>query len=233
MTNGTVGVGDAVANNAAWCDAVARTHGVAGVLAADAWTAPARTPPLYPDAITLRPDVDARSLLTRIDTGPGASVKDSFATLDLAPLGFTVLFDATWITLAPGAGSLRGDTLEFTTVDRAAFAAWEQAWRRGDGPEDVLRASLLDDPAVTLLRSETTTAASGAALYATGDVIGLSNVFAPEDPVDVAWRGIVAWTAMHRPGATIVGYESGADLAAAWRIGFDPVAALRVWARNS
>lgn len=228
MAQHTAGIDGAVANNATWCDAVCRTHGITGSFAADAWTAPVRTPPLYPDAVVLHPDADARSVLDRIDAGPGASVKDSFATLDLTPYGFEVLLDATWITLAPGAGSLLGDTLELAAVHRDEFAAWEHAWRGDDGPADVLRAELLENPAVTLLVDPTSTAA-GAALYATDGVVGVSNVFAGDGAVDAAWRGIVAWTAMHRPGAALVGYESGADLAAAWPLGFDPVAPLRVW----
>ncbi|GAB3936384.1 hypothetical protein GCM10027614_12800 [Micromonospora vulcania] len=55
----------------------------------------------YPDAVTLRPGVDVAALLRRIDAGPGASVKDSFADLDLADHGFRVLFDAEWIYRAP------------------------------------------------------------------------------------------------------------------------------------
>jgi hypothetical protein len=225
-------VADAAANNAAWCDAVARTHDVTGAFGADAWTAPIRTPPLYPDAVTLRPDAAARTLLARIDTGPGVSVKDSFATLDLAPHGFRVLFDATWITLAPGAGSLRGETLAFAAVDPDEFPTWVRAWRGDDGPDDVLRPELLDDPAITFLLSDTTGRAAGAALYATKDVIGLTNVFAPDDALDAAWQGIVAWALTHHPENSLVGYETGADLAAAWRIGFEPIAPLRVWTRD-
>jgi hypothetical protein len=229
------GVADAAGNNAAWCAAVARTHGIAGTLAADAWTASERTPPLYPDAVTLRPDVDARSLLARIDAGAGASVKDSFATLDLAPHGLSVLFEATWISLTAGTGSLRGDTATLAIVDASTFAAWEVAWR-GDGPADLLRPELVDVAGVTVLATAGAdgTIVGGAVLFATTDtVVGVSNVFAPRDGIDAAWRGIVAWAAMHRPGAQLVGYEQGDDLAAAWRIGFEPVAPLRVWARDA
>lgn len=228
-------VPEAAANNAAWCDAIARTHGIAGAFATDAWTAPERTPPLYPDAVTLRPDVDAQSLLTRIDAGPGASVKDSFATLDLVPYGFSVLFDATWIARAPGTGSLTGDTLQLVAVDASNFALWELAWR-GDGPRDVLRPALLEVAGVTVLATTRPddSIAGGAVLFATTDrVVGVSNVFAPAESLDAQWRGIVVWTELHAPGATLVGYESGADLAAAWRIGFDPVAPLRVWRRDA
>lgn len=229
------GVAEAVVNNAAWCDAVARTHGITGRFATDAWTAPTRTPPLYPDAVTLRPDVDARSVLARIDAGPGASVKDSFATLDLAPHGFSVLFDATWIVRASGTGALTGATAAFAAVDATTFPAWEVAWR-SDGPAGVLRPDLVDLPGVTVLAATGPTGSivAGAVLFATTDaVVGVSNVFAPADALDAAWQGVVAWTELHVPAAAIVGYEAGVDLAAAWRIGFEPIAPLRVWTRDA
>ena len=47
----------AARNNALWCDAVARAHGVKATLDDTAWTSPTRTPPYYPDAVTLSPDV--------------------------------------------------------------------------------------------------------------------------------------------------------------------------------
>ena len=90
-------VARAARNNAELCAAVARSHGVVGAFADDAWTAPARTPPLHPDAVTLIPGVDAVSLLARIDDSDGASVKDSFHDLDLTRFGFRVLFAAEWI----------------------------------------------------------------------------------------------------------------------------------------
>jgi hypothetical protein len=233
VVGSTPGVAAAAANNAAWCDSVARTHGIAGVFSADAWTAPNRTPARYPDAVTLRPDVDPVGLLTRIDHGPGASVKDSFATLDLGPFGFRVLFDATWIARAPG-GELTGDTATFAALHRDRFADWERAWRGGDGPSGVLRPALLDVPAVTMVAAVDADdrIVSGAALFVDAGVVGISNVFAPEDRVDDAWRGVVAWCALRHPGATLVGYESGADLAVAWRNGFEPLAPLRVWWRD-
>ena len=41
------------------------------------------------------------NVLTAIAPGPGASVKDSYATLDLARHGFDELFEARWITHDP------------------------------------------------------------------------------------------------------------------------------------
>ncbi len=71
--------------------------GVKGKSTDTYWYAASRTAEFYPDAVTLHPNVDADELLARIDTSAGASVKDSFATLDLAPYGFDVLFDAVWV----------------------------------------------------------------------------------------------------------------------------------------
>src|SRR4051794_38055707 len=50
-----------------------------------------------PDAVTLSPGTEPAAVLARVEGGTGCSVKDSFADLDLAPSGFQVLFDATWI----------------------------------------------------------------------------------------------------------------------------------------
>jgi hypothetical protein len=92
---------DAVRENAEWCDLVARAHGIDTGSTAGVWWARRRTPEFYPDAVTLVPDARAEDVLAPIDASPGASVKDSFAALDLAPYGFEVLFEAQWITRAP------------------------------------------------------------------------------------------------------------------------------------
>jgi hypothetical protein len=85
---------EAAANNAQWCDLVARSHGLPARCDDDAWTCGRRTPRFYPDAVTLVPDADAASVLARIDTSAGCSVKDSFGTLDLERRGFRALFEA-------------------------------------------------------------------------------------------------------------------------------------------
>jgi hypothetical protein len=87
----------ALQNNACWCDIVCRSHGVPTVRSEQLWIAPEGSPLLYPDAVTLAPQLAADSVLRRIDTSPGCSVKDSFADLDPLPYGFTVLFDALWL----------------------------------------------------------------------------------------------------------------------------------------
>ena len=51
----------------------------------------------HPDAVRLSPEAEAAAVLKCVEDGPGCSVKDSFAVLDLVPSGFHVVFEATWI----------------------------------------------------------------------------------------------------------------------------------------
>jgi G:T/U-mismatch repair DNA glycosylase len=79
--------------NARWCSA---QGGVRGHFTDTYWYASRRTAEFYPDAVTLHPHVDVDEVLARVDLSAGASVKDSFATLDLAPHGFEVLLAGHW-----------------------------------------------------------------------------------------------------------------------------------------
>jgi hypothetical protein len=79
--------------NAKWCSA---QGGVRGRFTDTFWYAPRRTNEFYPDAVTLHPHAHVDDMLARIDVSPGASIKDSFATLNLTPHGLEVLFDAKW-----------------------------------------------------------------------------------------------------------------------------------------
>ena len=71
---------------------------------------------------------------------------------------------------------------------------------------------------------------AGAIASRTDAAIGLSNVFAQASVVD-PWGRIVAELRARFPGAPIVGYERGDDLAAARAAGFTGLGPLRVWVR--
>lgn len=223
-------------NNARWCDLMARLHGTPGRFDPDAWTSPRRTPPYYPDAVTLVPGASPAAVLARIDTGPACSVKDSFADLDLAPAGFRVLFEARWLYRAPGApvgqpAEPSAGELGWRPVrDRAELARWERAW--GDDQPGLFRPGLLDDPGVLVLGGYAgDTVVAGSVANRTGDVVGLSNVYAVSGELDTVWPGCLGAVAAHFPGLAVVGYEHGAALRSACRYGFVPVGPLRVWLR--
>jgi hypothetical protein len=91
----------AAQNNAEWCDAFCRTHGIVGRFQASSWCSPVRTPPYYPDAVTLLQGLTIEQVLSGTDTSEGCSVKDSFADVDLAAAGFRPLFRAEWLVREP------------------------------------------------------------------------------------------------------------------------------------
>ncbi|MFC3502662.1 hypothetical protein ACFOOK_17015 [Micromonospora krabiensis] len=216
----------AARDNAQWCGLVCATHGLSGRTDADAWSVPRRSPPRYPDAVTLRPGVAAEALLDRIDPGPGASVKDSFADLDLRPYGFRVLFAAEWLHRPPTVDG-PADAVPLTPVtgpDRLA------AWAAAHGGGALFRPGLLADSRVSVLAryAPDGSVAGGAVLHDGGPVTGVSNVFAADvDAADV-WAAVVA----ARPGTPLVGYESGPDLDPATGAGLTRVGPLRIWLRD-
>ncbi|MEV4473293.1 hypothetical protein ACFFR3_22470 [Nonomuraea salmonea] len=205
----------AARDNAAWCDLMCRAHGRPGMFAGVAWTNPVRTPPFYPDAVTLSPLATATDVLPHIDAGSGASVKDSFATLDLP--GFEVLFEAHWIHRpAPGPAETTWQVVE----DAATLAAWASACDL----TDLFTPALLEEPGATIVYARTGDAVTeGAVLTSTGPVVGVSNVFGPSS----AWEGVTAMAAHLFPGRPLAGYEI--DPSDALTHGFTTTGPLRVW----
>src|SRR6185295_9665119 len=70
---------------------------------------------------------------------------------------------------------------------------------------------------------------ASAALNRTGDVVGLSNVSSGASGVGPLFPGCVRLAHQLYPGLAIVGYERGAELAAAEQAGFRRLRDLTVW----
>ncbi|WP_030243011.1 MULTISPECIES: hypothetical protein [unclassified Streptomyces] len=231
----------AARNNAEWCAAMCRAHGVASEFGGEAWVAAGRTPSYYPDAVTLEPGADREALVARVDTAaPGAAVKDSFADLDLAAAGFHVLFDAQWIHRPAGAAAPRtapepaGLAWE-VAGDRDALRDWALAWDDGGGDASLFRDGLLADPETFVIsgRSAGGRVVAGAVATRSERVVGVSNVFAGGGlGPDAAWSTVLSALDRLFPALPVVGYEQGDDLTAAVRHGFEPAGALRVWLRD-
>jgi hypothetical protein len=218
-----------------WCDAVCRSHGLPASLAADAWTVPTRTPPYYPDAVTLSPDVDEYDLLARLDSSDGCSVKDSWSRLDLTVEDFARLVVGEWLWREPAQGG-PGDGRRWEPVRSAdEFAHWVRAWASDDEALAVLRPDLLREPGVTVLAARGRSGGeivAGCIVSVTGRVAGVSNLFDSDgsDP-ERAWRGAAAAAHEAADGIPLVGWEAGDSLAAAVAAGCERIGPLTVWIR--
>src|SRR5262245_52772421 len=148
----------AALNNAEWCAAVWRSHGLPVEQAHGMWFCPYPTPQYYPNVVT----VDAAAepgkqagLIAELARGDNfdVSVKDSFSCLDLSVAGFQALFDARWLYRKQSTPPVVSSGLDWRQiVDEAGLAAWERAWRGTDpGPLRIFHAELLDDQRVCVL----------------------------------------------------------------------------------
>jgi hypothetical protein len=238
----------AVHNNAAWCDTVCRSHGQPGEFREGIWLNRGKVPLFYPNAMTLLAEMGVSAQLAAIRDlmveGPpgGWGVKDSFCTLDLALLGFRVLFEAQWIyrtalqpepeTSIPGVHWAR-------ITETAELARWEAAWRGepanklGTDQTSIFLPSLLADETIAFIAAyRQGQIVAGAIANRTGEVVGLSNLFVPGEAKTMFWAGCVAGVMVAFPGLPVVGYERGDDLAIAQTLGFESLGPLRVWLRD-
>ena len=225
----------AARNNATWCDAMARLHGAAGAFAAAAWINRRPAPRFHPNLVTLNGPHETRAhraaldLLMRSPPAPSWAVKDSFAALDLGPMGFDPLFEARWIHRAAGAFGVAGAE---RVTSAAMLAAWEQAWRAGeaDAEERLFPPALLNEPDHTVIAAMQDGAIVGGCVATRSDgVLGISNLFAPAQDDGAVRMACLDAAACFMPAAPLVGYEHGDSLARMTELGFRATGALRVW----
>ncbi len=233
MVPGVVSVAEAALNNAEWCDAFCRAHGVVGCFDEAAWSSAERTPPLYPDAVTLASGCSGESLVSRVDASAGCSIKDSFAELDLSAYGFEVLFAAEWLCQAQARAS---DASQGWSViaDESQLRRWETAWGESPVPRPFFRNELLGEARVRILaRSEGELLRAGAVANRSRGAIGLTNVFDLERDFEAAWSGAASAAQAVWGGIPVVGYDRGESLDAAHRAGFETIGNLAVWIDGS
>ncbi len=244
-TNTTPMLNHAINNNAVWCNTVCKAHGAPGEFCADFWVNRHPVPTFYSNLIRRAQRENTKDLFDMIQTLLESdipkpwSIKDSFQNLDLRNLGFRKLFDASWITLPAHRNSPPPvePNIHWSVVeDEAELIQWEQAWKGHDAnttPSTEPRLwvpEILHNPHVTFLagRIHDEIVAVGVTNQ-TGDVVGLSNVFARIDTNGDHWAGVIAKTTELFPGLAIVGYERGKNLASTQQLGFEVIGSLGVW----
>jgi hypothetical protein len=233
----------AVRNNADWCDLICRVHGSPGEFADGMWINRERIPRFYPNAQTIAPNaprqIELIQELSREALAAGWAVKDSFASLDLTSFGFTVLFDAQWISLPreklPTLESVE-PRWNFVRSENS-LAIWESAWREANGDTNTSRIfvpALLENPDIAIVagyRGERIVA--GAIGNRSQGVVGWSNFFAAEaEDLRACASGSLASLSRNFADAAIVGYEAGEMLLLAQSLNFESIGPLRVWLFN-
>lgn len=225
----------AASNNVEWCDAVCRALGRPGEFTPALWLNRQPAPPFYPNAITLNAEDGARQFeaiaALTAELAGNFAVKDSFATLDLSPLGFEPLFSATWIyrdASDPVPAADAGLSWEIVTTPES-FAAWQAGWAGNSASPSPFAMPLLADRNITLIGGwRGNTVMAGAALNRSAGAVGWSNVFGPSD--DPACRAAALGFALRIAGnMPLVGYEHGEDLAQSLDLGFAACGPLTIW----
>jgi hypothetical protein len=221
-------------NNARWCDLVVRSHGGRGVFAQDAWTSPTRGPLLFPDAVTLIPSPRVPDLLSRIDSSPGCTIKDSFASLDLTADGFSILFEAQWI-MSPAQPdrewSVPSEWSKITDPD--GMALWEVAWFHDNQPAGLLLPGLISEGVVVLGRIENDRVIAGGIVSRSAQAAGISNVFTEAGRGSETWSALAQCARAFFPDLPLIGYERDQELAHAQSTGFHTAGELQVWIANT
>ena len=200
-------------------------HGTVGRFLVHTWVNAEPVPRFYPNVVTLttgEADIVEQRQTVRIllkSHLPGRwAVKDSFNTLDIARLDFDVLFEANWIRLAQ---------------PKAAMMLSGLSWERAKPGGEAFPASLFSDENFVMFSgSRNGAVVAGGTLYHSDGVVGISNVSADADEEPVVWRDLAALAASTFPGVPLVGYESGDELKAARKAGFELGDPLRIWVRG-
>lgn len=227
------------ANNVHWYESIFRSHGLGGEIADGMWISHATPPPYYSNAVTLAPSPVAAQVANlttlRATIRPPWSVKDSFSTLDLAPLGFRRLFEARWIwrDASDIAVAGRDTAIEWRRVTTSGqLERWEGVWREAGSPSDtrVFLPDLLANPAIAVFAAYRGGAiVAGCAANRTDEAVGFSNFFAADADEDLVMADAVNEVARFGAGVRVVGYLAGERMERAGRLGFRTVGPLRVW----
>jgi hypothetical protein len=223
----------AALNNAEWCAAVWRSHGLPVEQAHGMWFCPCPTPQYYPNVVTVDAGAEPTKqagLIAELarDDKLNLGVKDSFSCLDLSTVGFQTLFDARWLHRTQSRPPVAASALDWRRIGNGkGLAAWERAWRGSDpDPLRIFRAELLEDQRVCVLAGfdGMEMIRAGGIAYNAADATGVTNIFGSYGEFLNALVTLLA-------PAEIVCWERGHDLTLAVDLGFAVLGGLRMWTR--
>ncbi|MFJ8263563.1 hypothetical protein ACIQ4I_16750 [Rummeliibacillus sp. NPDC094406] len=215
----------AVLNNIAWCQIICITHGIVGISKKNIWGLHSKAPTFYPEVITSDKRATIEEVKYFIENGKVSSIKDSYANLNLTPLGFDILFEAEWIVHEP--------ILDFEPIQ----TNWRiittekdlKKWNGASELENVIKSELLKQQNVKIFICETKDGISGFIANLSEGVVGISNVFSIGYEEKKLWRDIPKIISKEFPKLSMVGYEHNSSLIVAKSSGWEAIGPLRVW----
>lgn len=210
-------------------------HGTVGRFLVHTWVNVEPVPRFYPNVVSLTTgaaDIDEQrqivDMLLKSNLPGRWAVKDSFKTLEIARLGFDVLFEANWIRLPQ---SKPDSTV--VGFPRSGALVSGLSWERAKPGGDAFPAALFSDENFAMFSgSRNGAVVAGGTLYRADGVVGISNVTADVDEAPAVWRDLAILAASTFPDMPLVGYESGDELKAAHKAGFELGDPLRIWVRS-
>ncbi|MDZ8260976.1 hypothetical protein [Nostoc sp. ChiQUE01b] len=245
MTNERIN--QVVQNNAVWCDSICQIHGKPGKFMDTIWVNQHETPRFYPNAVTLSKtkksteQIEWIQYLAKSGLSRQFGVKDSFCTLDLASLGFRILFQAEWIYRS--ASQPRPDTdiagIHWVKLyEESELADWEAAWNsnsakkmRQKQPRIFLSSLLANEDIAVIAGYQEHRIVAGAIANRAVDCVGLTNIFIPTADAENFLYVCIAKVIDIFPYLPIVGYETGQKITKLQTLNFEPLGSLRIWVR--
>jgi hypothetical protein len=217
----------AVEASVRWYDDVFALHRIPVRVEDGLWISLGPPPPWHSAAKTLQPGVGADRVAEAVGGPARCAVADSWGDLNLAPYGFHLLIEATWLLRTPRRTASRALPPGWSVVkDFNDLAQWSAAHDYAG----VLPPAVLEHPRFRILACHREgRLVGGAVVHDAGGAVGLSNTWGAgrvAESEDV----LRAASALH-PDRDLTDYGEGTDRDAMVSAGFTPLGPQRVWIR--
>lgn len=171
----------AIEDNVRWCSAVCKAHGADDILSTSLWLNHKPSPRYYPNIISREPGAQAQiskeiERLRALDTPVGWGIKDSFADLALAHLGFEAVVNGSWFGGVPDVPAQSPEHWK-KALSVGELRNWEAAWD-GESDHHIFPDALLTDSRIEFWYKTVNGAIdAGFICFHTEYAVGLSNWF--------------------------------------------------------
>jgi hypothetical protein len=221
-----------VANNAAWIHEAMNALGMAGEFTPILWQNFHDMPAIFPNADTLggteAEQLSAIKSLAKAREGKLVAVKDAWARLDLAPLGFEPLFEAQWL-YREAKPLEKISNISFEHITTAEGLREFAAACNGDELTYVYTPALLQPDIVWIVVREEGKLIGGVTCFSAEGLNGINNLFARDKALEEA---LIREAVNAFPDLPSCDYTGEDSIAPYLKLGFETVGKLRVWLRH-